>query len=270
MLDLLNEWGLQGIKPLIPALVLPPVPLILAVWVGALMLPTRRAWGRAFIGLSCACLWLTHTVGWSDLLARWATTIPEALTHERINELGQQTIPSAIVVLGSGVEDYAPEYGTANLTELSLERLRYAISLSRSTHLPIAFSGGAGWASRQNVTEAETARRIASSEFRAAIQWIDSTSRDTHENAVNTIQMLKKDGIRHIILVTHGWHMRRAAHLFKKQVQHQSALISIETAPMGLGEVSTWPVLRWLPSSEGATRSRRLTLEIIGQIFGRY
>ncbi len=270
MIYLFNEWGLQNLKPVIAALVLPPVPFILAIWMGALMLPNRRLWGQALIILSGVGLWLTHTLAWSDLLVRWGTTLPEALSEPRIKELRHQTIPAAIVVLGSGVQDFAPEYGAANLSHLSLERLRYAINLSRHTNIPIAFSGGVGWGSRANVSEAEAAKKIALSEFNVAIKWTDTASRDTQENAVKTVQMLKKDGIQHVILVTHGWHMRRAAQQFKEQVKHQNALITIEAAPMGLGSFSTTPVLRWLPSSEGATQSRRLTLEIMGQILGRY
>jgi hypothetical protein len=45
---------------------------------------------------------------------------------------------------------YAPEYGVGNLAAPSLERLRYGLWLSRSTGVPVAFSGGVGWAQNQS------------------------------------------------------------------------------------------------------------------------
>lgn len=264
MNELISLWGLQSWKPVLTALALPPVPMIFGVLIGAKLLPARTRWGWSLILLSMLGLWMSSTVGWSNFLARHFSNTPEALSEKRTAELRRAPGKTAIVVLGGGVEEFAPEYGAANLTETSLERLRYGLRLSRATQIPIAFSGGVGWAQGpgRGTTEAEVAARIAASEFGAPLKWTESTSRDTVENAAKTIPMLKEDGIKHVVLVTHGWHMPRAMNAFKKQAHGQ---ISVEAAPMGLGQRAVVPLMRWLPTADGAAQSRRVTTELIAR-----
>ncbi len=265
MNELISLWGLQSWKPVLTALALPPVPLFFGILIGAKLLPTRTRWGWSLIILSTLCLWMSSTLGWSSFLLRHFLNTPEALSEKRITELRRAPGKTAIVVLGGGVEEFAPEYRAANLTETSLERLRYALRLSRATQIPIAFSGGVGWAQGQGTPEAEVAARIAASEFGVPLKWTEATSRDTVENAAKTIPMLKEDGIKHVVLVTHGWHMPRAMNAFKKQAHGQ---ISVEAAPMGLGQRTVAPLMRWLPSADGTTQSRRVTTELIGRWAG--
>jgi uncharacterized SAM-binding protein YcdF (DUF218 family) len=47
--------------------------------------------------------------------------------------------------------------------------------------------------------------------------WLESRSRNTYENAVETKKLLDPKGIRHIILVTSALHMPRAYAIFSKQ-----------------------------------------------------
>lgn len=263
--EFISLWGLQSWKPVLTALALPPAPMIFGVLIGAKLLSTRTRWGWGLILLSTLCLWISSTMGWSDFLARHFLETPEPMSERRIAELRRAPGKTAIVVLGGGVEELAPEYGAANLTGTSLERLRYALRLSRTTQIPIAFSGGVGWAQGHGTPEAEVAARIAASEFGTPLKWAEATSRDTVENAAKTIPILKEDGIKRIILVTHGWHMPRAMTAFKRQAHGQ---MIVEAAPMGLGQRSTTPLMQWLPTGDGAIQSRRVTTELIGRLMG--
>ena len=59
MNDIVASLGLEGLKPLADALLLPPLPLIALVLVAAWLLPRRRVLGWSLVLLACTGLWLT-------------------------------------------------------------------------------------------------------------------------------------------------------------------------------------------------------------------
>ena len=170
----------------------------------------------------------------------------------------------AIVVLGAGRQSIAPEYGQSTLTAASLLRLHYAIWLSRRTGAPILFSGGIGHGQTDGPSEAEIAARIAERDYQRPLRWIETGSRDTRENAVRSVSMLERENLSEIILVTHGWHMRRSLKVFQWSVDRQGGAINLTPAPMDLGRRDISPVLRWIPSSEGISLGRSVWREAIG------
>jgi uncharacterized SAM-binding protein YcdF (DUF218 family) len=263
--------GIESWKPALAALLLPPVPFLLLTLIGARLILPRRGWGWTLIVLSVAGLWLSNCIGTAHLIEHVAQQAPPALKPDRIREIRDDArgkAGMAIVVLGGGMEPFAPEYGVSNLGHTSLERLRYGIWLGRETGVPVGFSGGIGWAqgSTQGTSEAAVAARIAAQEFNRPLRWTEDRSRDTRQNAGASIALLKKSGITHILLVTNGWHMPRARRAFE-----QAALgsgIVIEPAPMGLAPRVNEPALDWLPTSQGASRVRSAMRETLGRWFG--
>jgi uncharacterized SAM-binding protein YcdF (DUF218 family) len=259
--------GLTAWKPLLTALVLPPFPFLLTMLLGALWLRKRRGAGWFLILLSVGALWLTATEG----VARWAQplllTKAPVITRERIAELKQEAKTSrmAIVVLGSGAEKYAPEYFEGNLTGPSLERLRYGLWLSRQTGIPVAFSGGSGWAAAEGPSEAEMAGRIAAADFKQPLKWVENKSRDTAENAAMTVPVMQGAQVKHVLLVTHGWHIPRAMASFRK---FGGASMSFEAAPMGLARIDEVGPLDWMPSTHGFRRNRQVIHEWLGSLAG--
>ncbi len=119
--------------------------------------------------------------------------------------------PSAIVILSAGRRDYAPEFGEETVDQLSLERVRYAAFVARRTGLPVLVSGGA---TGGKVPLARLLADTLSKDYGIKARWLEDRSRDTAENAIDSAALLKRDGITHIILVTHSWHMRRARAAF--------------------------------------------------------
>ncbi len=266
----MNTWivllELESWKPLLTALVLPPVPLLLLLLVGARLIPARRIWGWLVILASVASLWLAACTGTAELLSQFVLRPPPALSADRIKALkAQATPPTAIVVLGGGIEPFAPEYRASNLRYPSLERLRYGLWLSRETALPLAFSGGVGWNQPDANPEAGIAERIAATEFSLPLKWVEDKSRDTRENAGRSVALMKQSGIKHIVLVTHGWHMPRALRAFRAAA---AGAVQIEAAPMGLAHNVELPVLTWVPTAAGTTDVRHVLRELLARFVG--
>jgi uncharacterized SAM-binding protein YcdF (DUF218 family) len=268
--DLFMTLGIAAWKPLLGALLLPPVPLLLLTLLGARLLLARRGLGWTVVLLSVVLLWLSTCLGTDALLRDHVLRPPPAIAPSRIAEWKASPAArkdTAIVVLGGGVIPFAREYDGPTLSPLSIERLRYGLWLSRESGLPVAFSGGIGWGGDpEGPTEAEVAARIARSEFGRPLQWTETRSRDTRQNAGQSVALLRAAGIRRIVLVTHAFHMPRALRAFREAA---GADMAIEPAPTVVAQVgaTSWKA-RWLPSTAGAANVRRSLHEWIGLAAG--
>lgn len=154
--------------------------------------------------------------------------------------------PEAIVVLGNGRYTEAPEYGLEDtVTALGLERLRYAAFLQRKTGLPILVSGGSPGG--EATSEAEHMQAVLREDFHTNVKWVERESRTTIENARYSQALLTPAKVRHIYLVTHAWHMRRAAGAF------ESAGLKVTPAPTGYYTLShaARRFAAYLPSARG-------------------
>ena len=144
-----------------------------------------------------------------------------------------------------------------------------ACGYREETALPLAFTGGLGHGSLPGASEAEIAARIAKNEFGQQIRWIETRSRDTNENALLTLPMLKDQGIEHILLVTHGFHMPRALAAFERASQRTSISMKVTPAPMGMPD-DTQPIeaVDWLPSRNGFVMVNIALHEWLGRLGG--
>lgn len=262
--------GIESWKPVLAALLLPPVPLLLTMLLGARFILWRRGLGWLLVLLSVVGMWLSACSALGERLQAHLLSPPPALTAEALAELKRAAARPgvAIVVLGGGREARAPEYGVASLSSPSLERLRYGIWLGRETGAPVLFSGGLGHAAQPGATEAEIAGEIALREFVRPLRWVEPKARDTRENAQFTAAMLREQGIRQVVIVTHGWHMPRALRAFRQAAAHDKLSWELTPAPMGLALRVERPVLRWMPSAEGFTLVRAVLRERFGLWFG--
>ena len=259
--------GIESWKPLLSALLLPPVPLLVLAVVGARWLPRRPVLGWLVLLLALAGLWLCGTGAVAGGLTRWQLKPPPALTENQIVEL-KRAPRTAIVVLGGGHRPFAPEYGTAMLKPAGIERLRYGLWLARQTTLPVAFSGGLAPGSEPGASEAEIAARVAERDFGRALRWTEAESRDTRENAIKTVALLHPQGIEHIVLVTHGYHMRRALRNFERALAGAGVSMRVTAAPMGLPEDGPMTAMDWLPSLSGFEQTRLALHESLGLLMG--
>jgi len=170
--------------------------------------------------------------------------------------------PEAIVVLGNGRYPEAPEYGLEDtVSARTLERLRYAAFLQRKTGLPILVSGGAPGG--EDTAEATHMQAVLSTDFHANVKWVEIESRTTLENARNSQPLLASAKVRHIYLITHAWHMRRAALAF------ESVGIKVTPAPTGfhtLGRAAR-AYSAYLPSAQGMYFTSLALRERLGYIW---
>lgn len=166
----------------------------------------------------------------------------------------------AIVVLGGGTLPQAPEYGAAQPNRFTASRLRYGVWLAKQSGLPVAFTGGSGWAAgaTAQTTEADVARRVAQEDYGFTFRWLENQSRDTGENARLTAPMLRRDGIERIALVTDALHMTRAIREFER-----TGLV-VTAAPTAYVLPTRSALLQWVPSADALHDATRLAHEVLG------
>ena len=249
-----------ALKPLLTTLIMPPAgPLLLAV-LGMLLAWRKRRGGLMLAVASLALLWWLSCDGAAVWLAR--TALPQFAPVSAAQLKTSQV--QAIVILGGGLLPEAPEYGQAQPSDRTAARLRYGIWLAREAGLPIAFSGGAGWAATGGsaASEASVAARVALQDHGITLRWAEAESRDTAGNARLLAPLLHQDGVQRIALVTDAWHMPRAAAAFER------AGLSVTPAPMGFVRASERGLLEWLPSARGLLASQQVLREWLALAIG--
>lgn len=241
------------ITNIISAFLLPPLNLILLGLAGLFLMKRRPRLGKTLLAAAFALLYLLSTPIVSSRLINLLETWPVAdVPHSA----------EAIVVLGGGRQ--FPADGTADretVSQAALERLRYAALLHRRTGKPILVSGGKPDGGQQ--AEAVLMKEILEQEFRVPVKWIEDRSDNTYENAAFSFDILKKNGIRDIYLITQAWHMPRSVVTFQRAGFHVIA------APAGLPQQVYRTPLDLLPNAYALGDSRTFMHEIIGMAWYR-
>ena len=158
----------------------------------------------------------------------------------------------AIVVLGGGGQrGFAPEYGGPAAEPYLLERLSYGAYVAGKTGLPVLVTG----------FEIEAAAMCATLQRNFGIEprWIDAKAYDTFENARNSVQLLKADGVQRIVLVTRASHMRRSVAEFK------AAGVEVVPAPVGMLGIRELNVMAFLPNPDALLRAYTSLNELLGE-----
>lgn len=247
-------------KPILTSFLMPPMAPLLLALLGMYWVFRKKRAGPPVVMLALVLLWVFSCHGIAVLLA--ANVLPqfEPVTKAQFKTNKVQ----AIVILGGGLLPLAPEYGPgpgqAQPSDNSASRLRFGLWLARHYCLPIAFSGGIGWAveSEQPVSEAAVAARVALEDYGVKLRWVETKSRDTAGNARELAQMLHQESIHNIALVTDAWHMPRAMAAFE-----QSGF-KVTPAPTGYVLAQENVILEWLPSARGMQACREVLREGLG------
>lgn len=202
-------------------------PLVEVVWLKALL--------KAFVLpptgpllLAAAGLWMIgrvpragRIVAWTGILLLLALSTPTVaflllMLVDNSPPLDVQRARSAqaIVILGGGVRRHAAEYGGDTLGHLTLERVRYGAQVARAIGLPVLVTGGSVFGGEP---EAKLMRAALEREFDVRVRWAETRSRNTHENAVRSAEILGAEHISRIVLVAHSFDMPRAKAEFAAQ-----------------------------------------------------
>lgn len=190
------------------ALLLPPTVFVLIGLAGWLIARRYIYIGRTLIAASVALLLALSTDAGSARLIRSLEQQSQELTATEKNK------SQAIVVLGGGRARVASSQGDYDqVGPITLMRLRAAARLQRQTHLPLLVSGGAPDGAGES--EAVLMARSLKEDFGVEARWVESDSINTYQNASLSAQLLRKENIQQIFLVTDAIHMPRARCAFE-------------------------------------------------------
>lgn len=234
----------------IAAFLLPPLSLLLALALGIFLLYQRSKFARALIFTASGLLWLAST----PYFAEGALHLLEARTVALGSQHRQADV---IVILGGGTYFHAPEYaGQDTVGEATLQRLRYGARLQRETGKPVLVSGGKPLGN--HLSEARQMRAALEQDFRVPVRWMEETSDNTFKNARHSFRMLQTQGIHRIYLVTHAWHMPRAADVFRRSG------FEVVEAPTAFTTRYQTDLLTFVPRAEALRDSKIFMHEVIG------
>lgn len=194
---------------------LPPVGPLLIAAAGMIVLRRWPRLGRGLVWTGLAVLAVLSTGAVASVLLRLVDVSPPL-------RLDDARSAQAIVILGGGVRRSAPEYGGDTVARLSLERVRYGARVAKATGVPVLVTGGAP---RGGMAEAVVMREALEQEFGVAVRWVEDRARNTHENAQRSAALLKRDGVERVVLVAHGFDIRRA------KAEFEAAGLAVVPAP---------------------------------------
>lgn len=127
-----------------------------------------------------------------------------------VGDRDQAAPADAIIVLGAAAYDAKP-------SPVFEERIRHGLDLYRQGYAPkLIFTGGFG-GSRARFSESQVARRYAlKQKVPAADILIETKSRTTRQNLVEAKQVMVKNNLHRVIVVSDPLHMARALRLSKE------------------------------------------------------
>lgn len=241
------------LKKFILSLALPPAGPILLAIAGLVLTRYRLLVGKFLVVISTTVLLILSTPWVAGVLL-------ESLQKNPPITESQLATCQAIVVLGGGIYRDAPEYNSDTVGYVSLERLRYALHLSKFSGLPILATGGSP---EGGLPEAMAMRQSAEDDFRGQIQWIEDQSVDTSSSAQLSALLLNSHNVRRIALVSNAWHLPRAVAKF------EAAGLSVVPAPMGFSR-SANDVYAFFPSAGALSATSRALHEWLGVLAGQF
>ena len=187
-----------------------PLGLVLLLLLAALVFGRLPAWPRFLLILAVGIILVSGNRWVADGLVRsleWRYLPPEEIP----------TVEAIVVLGGATHAPYYPrpmvEIGDAGDRVLYAARLYHQGKAER-----ILLSGGRiDWQAPGGTPAEEMAVLLEMLDVPREALWLEETSRNTYENAVNSRRILEENGIRRILLVTSAAHMSRSAALFEKQ-----------------------------------------------------
>lgn len=239
------------IKKIASAFFLPPVGLLVLIAVGVSLIGGSYTYVGYFLAYGAILL----------LFALSLPIVANPLLHGLEKKMPIAAPPfdfQAIVVLGAGKIDNAPEYAGSTVNSLTLQRLKYAVFLRRRMKCPILVSGGAPFG---GVAEAELMERVLREDFNVHEVWVEPNSRDSTENAKLSSLLLKRNGVSRIALVSEAWHLDRSAGLFEQNG------ISVVPAPTGFLDTDHFILGEFLPKSSALDKSTCAIKEYLARLF---
>lgn len=236
-----------------------------------LLLPP--AFQVALILLALLLGWRYRRLGWGlgllGVVGLWGFSTPWVayqlrVAVESVPALKVSALPTlqvdAIVILTGGQSPYAAEFGQASSLKEAVLRERYGAFLHRHTGLPILVAGGQLYAHWPR-SLAQTMAFDLTDIFGVPVEWLETRSRTTEENAHFSYGLLAPLGKRRILLVTSAMHMPRAQDLFVR------AGFSVVPAPTNFAVQPSGWLHSFLPQAYALDDSAQALHEVLGRLF---
>ena len=237
---------------IIGSLILPPGLILLMLAVGALLLNKSPVLGKSMLLFGLIIFYLSSTPFISGHLINLLETYP-ALDAYEIGNSGA----GAIVILSSGRDREAKEYGGDTVGKYTLLRCRYGAFLQRKTGLPILVSGG--WVlDKEGKSLAQVMAEVLREDFQSENVWLEDKSRTTGENAIFSEKFLAQKNIDSVFLVTQAWHMPRSVVAFEK------AGLKVTPAPTAFEGGNLFKLMDILPSANSISQTKFALHEMVG------
>lgn len=167
----------------------------------------------------------------------------------------------AIVVFGGSISPAQFERPYPLPDRETLERCQHAAWIYRKNRLPVLVSGGRGnaWVPQVAVVMREL---LLGAGVPGEMIWTEDQSRSTHENAVFSAQILRRHGVRRVVLVVDARSMLRATACLRREG------IEVVPAPSRFRYLEA-TIEDWIPGWQ-AVRGNEITLhETLGLLWYR-
>lgn len=235
------------------SLLIYPLSLSLLLCVLALVF-SRLRWSRSSfytLLLAVGWLYLCSTALFANFLMG---TLERGFVPRAMSVIGKA---DAIVLLGGAMRGDT-HMGTLPDLNQHADRLVHAVALYKAGKAPVVILTGGGFEGArpeaQQMKDILVVMGVPAQHILLEIQ-----SRDTHDNAVYTAQLLKASGMHRILLVTSAYHMRRSLALFAAQG------LEVVPAPTDYQQLVAKQVLPdWLPVASNLSQSTYALHEIVG------
>jgi uncharacterized SAM-binding protein YcdF (DUF218 family) len=235
-----------------------PLGLSLELLLVALLLWRRRGLAFALVLLGLGVLGIASSPAFSNYLCasleRHYAPVPPA----------ESPPADAIVVLGGGISAAAVPGLDLDLGDTA-DRVRHAARLFLAAKAPVVIASGGvlPWLSVAGPEAPLMAQLLREWGVPEPVILLESDSRNTRENALNTKRLLTERGIGSVLLVTSAQHMPRALGAFRA--------LGVEAIPsptdFQAGHLALPPALRYLPDAEALSRSTLAAREYLGLLY---
>jgi uncharacterized SAM-binding protein YcdF (DUF218 family) len=229
-----------------------PVSLLFIALLGILIFYQRRQARRVLLGVMVVFYGLSIPVTATSLM-RWLEG-----PYRTPGDLRQKY--DTIIVLSGMLHLQQSQPGRLEFNDAVDRVLTGVALLKQGRGETLLLAGGSGMLLQQDISEAVLLRDFV---IELGLQpqqiLLDTTSRNTYENAVNSAAIVRAHHYQHVLLVTSAAHMRRSLAAF-----HQQG-ISPDPYPVDIrtGELEITP-FSFIPSADSLAG----TTEVIREVFG--
>ena len=241
---------------IIKAVSLPPANFVLVILLGFLL---RQKFKRLGAGVAVTAILVLYLLSTPFTASRLILALEAEIITPSHTVTGR---PEVIVIPSAGYSYAGVKKVRADVDAMTLERLRAGVRLHWETGLPILVTGGG---EKEGLVPVGTLMAQAlRTDFGVNPEWVERRSTTTYENAKFSAQILKKQNISDIYLVSQAWHLPRAVAAF------EAAGLSSTPVPSSRHQPARGNLSTIIPAADALQVSYRVFYEKLGLAWYRW